>query len=50
MVPERATKSFTESPWLAKFVLKALRLRKCAGIELLGVRKLKLGSGLSVKG
>jgi len=35
VVPERATKSSTESPWLAKFVLRALRLRKGAGIELL---------------
>jgi hypothetical protein len=35
MVPERATKSFTESPWLAKFVLRALRLRKGAGLESL---------------
>jgi len=35
MVPERATKSLAESPWFAKFVLRALRLRKGAGIELL---------------
>jgi hypothetical protein len=35
MVPERATKSITESPWLAKFVSRAFRLREGAGIELL---------------
>jgi len=35
MVPERATKSLAESPWLAKFVLRVLRFIKGAGIELL---------------
>lgn len=35
MVPERATKFFTESPWLAKFVLRSVKLRKGAGMELL---------------
>lgn len=35
IVPERATKSFSESPWLAKFSLSLSRLRNGPGIDLL---------------